>query len=40
MSAETEPVALLNAFLKEHQISDYTVEDFESDRATLRELRQ
>ena len=29
----------LDAFLKDHQIYDYTVSDFENDRETLRQLR-
>jgi hypothetical protein len=29
----------LDAFLKQHEIYDYTAADFEQDRATLRELR-
>ena len=29
----------VDAFLKEHEIYDYTVADFEQDRETLRELR-
>jgi len=29
----------VDAFLKEHEISDYTIEDFENDRANLRQLR-
>ena len=28
-----------DAFLKEHEVYDFTVEDFEQDRETLRELR-
>jgi len=28
-----------DAFLKEHEISDYSVADFEQDRETLRDLR-
>ena len=28
-----------DAFLKEHEIYDYTVADFEQDRETLRQLR-
>jgi hypothetical protein len=29
----------VDAFLKEHEIYDYSVADFEQDRETLRELR-
>ena len=29
----------LDAFLKEHEIYDYTAADFEQDRETLRQLR-
>ena len=29
----------LDAFLKNHEIYDYTVSDFENDRETLRQLR-
>jgi uncharacterized protein UPF0175 len=29
----------VDAFLKEHEIYDYTVADFEQDRETLRQLR-
>jgi hypothetical protein len=29
----------LDAFLKEHEIYDYTASDFEQDRETLRQLR-
>jgi hypothetical protein len=29
----------VDAFLKEHEIFDYSVADFEQDRETLRELR-
>jgi hypothetical protein len=29
----------LDAFLKEHEIFDYTAADYEQDRETLRELR-
>ena len=29
----------VDAFLKEHEISDYSAADFEQDRETLRELR-
>ena len=29
----------LDGFLKEHQVYDYTLEDFEKDLATIRELR-
>ncbi len=29
----------LNVFLKEHEIYDYSVADFEQDRETLRKLR-
>ena len=29
----------LDAFLKDHEIYDYTVSDFENDRETLRQLR-
>jgi len=29
----------VDAFLKEQEIYDYSVEDFEQDRETLRELR-
>jgi len=29
----------VDAFLKEHEIYDYTAEDFEEDRETLRQLR-
>ncbi|HEV8039506.1 MAG TPA: UPF0175 family protein [Bryobacteraceae bacterium] len=29
----------LDAFLKDHEIYDYTVSDFEHDRETLRQLR-
>jgi hypothetical protein len=29
----------VDAFLKEHEIYDYTAEDFEQDRETLRQLR-
>jgi len=28
----------LDGFLKEHQVFDYTIEDFEQDLATMREL--
>ena len=28
----------LDGFLKEHQVFDYTIEDFEQDLATIREL--
>jgi len=30
----------LDGFLKEHQVYDYTIEDFEKDLATIRELRE
>jgi hypothetical protein len=30
----------LEAFLKEHQVYDYTIEDFEKDLATIREFRE
>ena len=30
----------LEGFLKEHEVYDYTIEDFESDLATIRELRE
>lgn len=30
----------LDAFLKEHQVYDYTIEDFENDLATIREFEQ
>lgn len=30
----------VDAFLKQHEICDYTVEDFEQDRETLRLLRE
>jgi len=30
----------LDAFLKEHEVYDYTIEDFEKDLATIRELRE
>lgn len=30
----------LDAFLKEHQVSTYTAEDFEHDLATIREFEQ
>ena len=30
----------LDGFLKEHKVSDYTVEDFEHDLATIRELEK
>ena len=29
----------VDAFLKEHEIYDFTAEDFEQDRETLRQLR-
>jgi len=29
----------VDAFLKEHEVYDFTVEDFEQDRETLRQLR-
>jgi len=29
----------VDAFLKEHEVFDYSVADFEQDRETLRELR-
>jgi hypothetical protein len=29
----------LDAFLKEHEVYDFTVSDFEQDRETLRQLR-
>jgi hypothetical protein len=29
----------VDAFLKEHEIYDYTAADFEQDRETLRQLR-
>jgi hypothetical protein len=29
----------VDAFLKEHEVFDFTAADFEQDRATLRELR-
>ncbi|HME07896.1 MAG TPA: UPF0175 family protein [Bryobacteraceae bacterium] len=29
----------VDAFLKEHEVFDFTVEDFERDRETLRQLR-
>ena len=29
----------IDAFLKEHEIFDYSADDFEQDRETLRELR-
>ncbi len=29
----------VDAFLKEHEVYDYSVEDFEQDRETLRNLR-
>ncbi len=29
----------VDAFLKEHKVSDYSAADFEQDRETLRELR-
>lgn len=29
----------VDAFLKEHEVYDYTVADFEQDRETLRQLR-
>jgi hypothetical protein len=29
----------LDGFLKEHQVYDYTLEDFENDLAAIRELR-
>ena len=29
----------VDAFLKEHEVYDYSVEDFEQDRETLRKLR-
>jgi len=29
----------VDAFLKEHEVFDFTVEDFEQDRETLRQLR-
>lgn len=29
----------VDAFLKEHEVYDYTVADFEQDRQTLRQLR-
>jgi len=30
----------LDAFLKEHKVYDYTIEDFEKDLATIREVRE
>jgi hypothetical protein len=30
----------LDGFLKEHQVYDYTIEDFEKDLATIRELEE
>lgn len=30
----------LDAFLKEHQVYDYTIEDFEKDLATIRHSRE
>jgi hypothetical protein len=30
----------LDAFLKEHQVCKYTIEDFEKDLASIREARQ
>ena len=30
----------VDAFLKEHEVYDYTVDDFEEDRETLRRLHQ
>jgi hypothetical protein len=30
----------LDGFLKEHKVSDYTVEDFEHDLATIREIEK
>jgi hypothetical protein len=29
----------VDAFLKEHEVYDYTAEDFEQDRETLRQIR-
>lgn len=30
----------LDAFLKEHEVCDYTIEDFEKDLATIRKSRE
>ncbi len=30
----------LNDFLKEHQVYDYTIEDFEKDLSTIQEFRE
>jgi hypothetical protein len=30
----------VDEFLKQHQVYDYTLDDFEQDRETLRQLRQ
>ncbi|MGH9351150.1 MAG: UPF0175 family protein [Terriglobia bacterium] len=30
----------VDEFLKQHEVYDYTLEDFEQDRETLRQLRQ
>ena len=35
-----ETLMQVDAFLKEHEIYDYTVADFEQDQGTLRQLRE